>query len=59
MNKTATLENFPKADAEYEAAIDNLLTEMKRTRMQMADDQRDIERLRAETRVILAQLKAT
>jgi hypothetical protein len=57
--ETATLEAMPKADAEYEAAIDNLITEMKRIREQMAHDQREIERLRAETCAILAQLKAS
>ena len=58
MNKTIALEERPKADAEYEAAIDSMVEEMKRMREQMADDQREIERLRAETQVILSQLKA-
>ncbi len=58
MDKTATFNTSPQADAEYESAIDNLINEMKRIREQMADDQREIERLRAETRVIIAQLKA-
>ena len=58
MDKTAAFEDSPKADAEYESAIDNLLDEMKRIREQMAHDQREIERLRAETRVILTQMKA-
>ncbi len=58
MDKTVAFEDLPKADAEYESAIDNLIHEMKRIREQMADDQREIERLRAETQVILTQLKA-
>jgi hypothetical protein len=57
--EAATLEAVPKADAEYEAAIDNLIVEMKRIREQMTDDQREIERLRAETRAILTQLKTS
>ena len=40
-------------------AADNLIAEMKRIREQMADDQREIEKLRAETGTILAQLKAS
>jgi len=58
MENTATLDVSPQADAEYEAAVDSLIAQMKQTREQMADDQREIERLRAETSVILAQLKA-
>lgn len=58
MESAAPLEVTPKADAEYEAAVDNLIAEMKRIREKMADDQREIERLRAETRAILAQMKA-
>lgn len=58
MNRIATPEDLPKTDAEYEAAIGNLLTEMRRTRGQMANNQREIERLRTETQVILTQLKA-
>jgi len=55
---TATLEGTPKVDAEYEAAIDNLITEMKRMREQMTGrPKREIERQRAETRTILSQLK--
>ncbi len=57
MDETVTLEIMPKADAEYESAIDSMIAEMKRIRQQMAGDQREIERLRAETSAILAQLK--
>jgi hypothetical protein len=48
----------PKADAEYEASVDMLIAEMKQMRTQMEEDQRDIERLRIETDLILAQMKA-
>ncbi|MBW3623000.1 MAG: hypothetical protein KY468_06265 [Armatimonadetes bacterium] len=57
MDNTVLLDSTPKGDAEYEAAIDHLLDEMKRLREQMADDQHEIERLRAETRASLALLK--
>ena len=32
--EATTVEAMPKTDAEYEAAIDNLITEMKRVREQ-------------------------
>jgi chaperonin cofactor prefoldin len=44
--------------AELEAAIDDLLAEMKRAAKQMKSDQAQIERLKAETRAMLAELKA-
>jgi len=52
------LNTIPKADAEYEADVDALIAQMKHVRTQMEDDQREIERLRAETDLILAQIKA-
>lgn len=58
MDTTPTLELTPKADTEYEAAVDTLIAQINQVRAQMADDQREIERLRAETDVILAQMKA-
>jgi uncharacterized small protein (DUF1192 family) len=58
MEDTAVLDSTPKADSEYESAIDHLLTEMNRLRERMADDQREIERLRAETRANLALMKS-
>lgn len=58
MEQTVTLDMTPKADADYEAAVDDLIAQMKQGREQMADDQREIERLRAETNVILTQMKA-
>ncbi len=57
MEQTITLDAVPMTDAECEAAIDRLLAEMTQVRRQMADDQRDIERLQAETRVLLSRLK--
>ncbi len=59
MENTVALDTDPKADAEYEAGVDALIAEMKQMRTQMEEDQRDIERLRIETDLILAQMKAT
>lgn len=59
MENTAVLNTIPKADAEYEADVDALIAQMKHVRAQMEDDQREIERLRAETDLILAQIKAS
>lgn len=58
MENTASVEVTPQADSEYAAAIDHYLAETRRIREEMADDQKEIERLRAETRAMLAQLKA-
>ena len=44
--------------ARLEAAIDELLAGMKRAAKQMKSDQAQIERLKAETRAMLAELKA-
>jgi hypothetical protein len=59
MENTAVLKITPKADAEYEASVDALIAEMHQVRTQMQNDQREIERLRAETDLILAQIKAS
>ncbi len=59
MENTAVLSTNLRADAEYEADVDALIAQMKQVRVQMEDDQREIERLRAETDLILAQIKAS
>ena len=48
-----------KTDEEYQSAIDQVVAAIKTLREEMNTDQREIEALRAETRVILAQLKAS
>ena len=58
MEQTATLDAAPKTDAEYEAALDQIIAQMKGVREQMANDQRDIVRLQAETDVLLTKLQA-
>ncbi len=59
MENTGVLNSTSRADAEYEADVNVLIAQMKHIRAQMEDDQREIERLRAETDLILAQIKAS
>ncbi|MBI3950538.1 MAG: hypothetical protein HY314_08805 [Acidobacteria bacterium] len=62
MDKTTTCEATPQVDAEYEAAFDQYMAEMKRLAEQMANKQRTIDRLQAETQAaleaVLAERKA-
>jgi uncharacterized protein YecA (UPF0149 family) len=53
MEKTTAFEAIPKVDAEYEAAIDQYLAEMKRMTEQMTEKQRQIDKLQAETQAAL------
>jgi predicted RNA binding protein with dsRBD fold (UPF0201 family) len=57
MSKSLTAD-MPKDDAELEAAIENIFTEIEREHEKMKEDQEEIDRLKARTRAILAQLKA-
>lgn len=59
MEQMAVLETAPRADAECEAAVHALITQMKRMREHMAYDRREIEKLRAETNAILAEMKSS
>jgi hypothetical protein len=45
-------------DADYAAAVGRRIAEMERMREEMAQDQREIESLRAQTRAILNRMKA-
>ena len=47
-----------KTAADYEAAIEGCLTQMRQLRERMDRDQAEIDRLKAETRALLAQLRA-
>ena len=47
-----------QTDEEYTAEIDRTLEQIKRLREQMVKDQINIDRLKLETRAILAELKA-
>ena len=48
----------PQTEAEYEVAIEHCLTEMKRLREQIDEDQQEIDCLKTETRAIIAELRA-
>jgi predicted nucleic acid-binding Zn-ribbon protein len=48
----------PRTDAEYEAAIEQMLAEMRRLNERMKDDQTAIERLKAETRALKEETDA-
>lgn len=47
----------PPTEAEYQAAIERCLAEMKRLRVQIDEDQQEIDRLKTETRAIIAELR--
>jgi hypothetical protein len=46
-----------KTPADYEAAIEQCLAEMQHLHEQIERDQEDIDRLRVETKALLAALK--
>lgn len=52
MNETLAAQTAPKTTAECKAVIDLLLKEMRRINEKMAEDQAEIDRLKAETRII-------
>ena len=58
MENTIATEVSLKTRADYQAAIEQYLTEMQRLHEQMERDQEDIDRLRAETKALLAALQA-
>lgn len=58
MSKDITIEPTAEEAAQIEAASKELLAEIKRANDQMASDQQEIDRLKTQTRAILAKLKA-
>ncbi len=58
MENTIATEVSLKTRADYNAAIEQCLTEMQRLHEQMERDQEDIDRLRVETKALLDELKA-
>ena len=58
MSKTITFEPTGDEAVKIEAVLDDLIAEMERAREQMANDQKEINKLKAHTRAILARLKA-
>jgi hypothetical protein len=58
MEDAATSQPPLKTRADYEAATEQCLAETKRLQEQIARDQEEMDRLKAETRAILAKIKA-
>ncbi len=58
MNKVLTLELTAETAAELEEIVKDLIAEMQRAGEKMKRDKEEIDRLKAETRAILTQLKA-
>ncbi len=56
MEKTTAFDAPAHADAEYEAAIDHLMGEMRLINQDMEERQHRIEQLQAETGAMLANL---
>ena len=48
-----------KPDVEHEAVVNEYLTRMEMMNKQMAEDQQEIEALRAETDIVLADIMRT
>jgi hypothetical protein len=58
MEKTLTIPSTPTTKAELEAAIDQIIAEIDRSTERMKQIQEKTEKLGAETRAMLDQLKA-
>lgn len=58
MNKTAALTSAPEDAAAYQQAIAQCFAEIDQLRDQMARDQVEIDRARARTRAMLAEIKS-
>jgi predicted nucleic acid-binding Zn-ribbon protein len=58
MSKDITLEPTAGEAADIEEAAKALVAEMKRANKKMESDQREIDRLKAQTRATLSKLKA-
>lgn len=58
MSKTITPDLTANETMNYEQAINHMFAEMNQANEKMERDQEEIERLRADTREILARLKA-
>lgn len=58
MDNPVMMDVSPDEATRIEAAIDECIAAMKIANAQMANDQAEIERLKAETRKMLTELKA-
>ena len=52
------MQTTPQTDAEYETAIEQMLSEMKHLRAVMDNDQVEIDRLKVETQTLKAETRA-
>jgi uncharacterized small protein (DUF1192 family) len=58
MDNLVSRQSAPRTATDYEAAIEQMLAEMKRLNEQMATDRAEIERLRVETQRLKAETRA-
>ncbi|MDQ3746715.1 MAG: hypothetical protein M3444_20280 [Acidobacteriota bacterium] len=58
MSNTTTFDPPDAEHADLRAAVDECIAEIDRVRKRMENDQEEIDRLKSETREILARLKA-
>lgn len=57
--ETITLDAAPKSKAEYESAVDRLLSEMESMKASFSERQHHAEKVQSETRVMLSRLQET
>jgi hypothetical protein len=58
MDNLVSVQSTPQTANEYEAMIEQLLSEMTRLNEQMVNDRTEIDRLRIESSVIKAETRA-
>lgn len=58
MSEVKTFDSATAEPADYRAAVVEYIQKVDRIQQQMAEDQKEITRLRAETQEILARLEA-
>ena len=58
MSKTLTPDLTASEELDYEQGVQQMFDEMKQANEKMERDQEEIERVKSETREILARLKA-
>lgn len=58
MDNVISAQPLPQNAADYEAAVEQLLAEVKRLNQHMQSDRADIERLKDETRTLKAETRA-
>jgi hypothetical protein len=58
VDNVVSAQPLPQTAADYEAAVEQLLAEVKRLNQHMQSDRTDIERLKTETRTLKAETRA-